>query len=146
MMAIIRIIGAFVAASIVTVLLGSIFSTQLVLADLQELGVEVPLDVRLKTTLQDIVGLAPLFGSLVSAGLAIAFVAGGLLYWIVRFGYPVIFTVAGAVAVLTIMLLLEMQFGWQVFAAARSTAGLGLLALSGAMGGLVFALLSRKGD
>jgi hypothetical protein len=55
-----------------------------------------------------------------------------------------LYALASAVAVTTAMLIMNAIFGLTPVAAARSLIGLGSLALSGAAGGWVFAVLTQK--
>lgn len=134
----------YLAAVIGTSVSGSIVQTQFNLAALQGLGVSIPLDVRLDTTVQDLIGFAPLFAALVAAALLIAFAVSGLL--LRRLPLPVmsLHVLAGAAAILTLLLIMDAMLPITPIAAARSMSGLLVLSLTGALGGLLFAAIARR--
>jgi len=133
-----RIIGAFLLAVLVTYLAAAVAATQSVMSSLADMGVAVPLVDRLVTTGQDLVGMATSFLPIIAVALGIAYpVAALVLRWRPDwrwFGYPL----AGGVAILGVHVALELAFGITPVAAARSTLGLTLQALCGALGGWVF--------
>lgn len=134
----------YLAAVTITSVAGSIVQTQFNLAALQGLGVSIPLDLRLHTTVQDLIGFAPLFAALVAAALLVAFVVTGLLLrWL---PLPVIslHVLAGTAAMLALLLIMDAMLPVTPIAAARSTAGLLTMSLSGAPGGLLFAAIARR--
>lgn len=143
---VLRTTGAWLAAVLLTTLLGCVVQTQFNLAALTELGAQIPLSLRLQTTAQDIVGFSPSFGPLVAIGLLVAFVfTRGLRIWVPgpRAAW---YGLAGGVAVLTILLALNMAFGITPVAAARSALGLAGLAVCGALGGALFARLLPRAE
>lgn len=80
----------------------------------------------------------------VGMAFAIAFLVGGLLHRFVKFGRPVIFAVAGAVAIFVMLFAMKAQFfDVHIIAGARDSLGIGMQMLAGAIGGWVFARLSR---
>lgn len=134
----------YLAAVAGTSLSGSIAQTQFNLAALQELGVPIPLDVRLDTTVRDLIGFAPLFAALVAAALLVAFVVTGLL--LRRLPLPVmpLYTLAGTAAILLLLLIMDAMLPVTPIAAARSLAGLLTLSLSGAVGGMLFTAIAQR--
>jgi hypothetical protein len=132
---------AWSSAVLFTALAGSVIQTQLNLARLAELGVPVPPDERLRTTAQDLLGFAPLWAIIVAAGLLVAlFAASGLARLLGR-ATTVLHAVAGFLAPLTALLLMEALLPVTVIAAARSWTGMLLMSLPGAMGGWIYARL-----
>ena len=80
----------------------------------------------------------------VGIALAIAFLVGGLVFRIANFGRPIIYVVAGATALLVMLFAMkEVFFGAHAIAGARDALGISLQMLAGALGGFVFALVSR---
>lgn len=131
----------FLAAVLVCTVAGTIVQTQFNLAALQRLGVPVPPSTRLEATAADLAGFTPSFAPLVFAGFAIAFgVAGALSRWRAawRCGW---FVAAGAAAIFTAMLLLELVLHVTPVAAVRGAGGMAALCACGALGGYVFARL-----
>lgn len=136
-----RVLLAWLAASAVTTLAASIVQTQFNLHALAGLGVPVPLGLRLQATLSDIAGFGPTFAGIALAGLAIALPVAALVASRAPAGRAAWMALAGAVAVLTAMLLMRLNFELTPVAAARSPAGLLTLCACGALGGLVAARL-----
>lgn len=146
---IVRWVIAFVAAAAVMIVLGSVAHSLMVQrawaeAVLAGEGVSATLSMgdRVGWILHDLVGMLPLFGSLVSVALLIAFLTGSL---VARFTglRTIVFAVAGAVAIFALFTLLKMQLGTVGVFGARGNMGLGLQVVSGMIAGLVFAFLSR---
>ncbi|WP_296222067.1 hypothetical protein [Pseudomonas sp. UBA2684] len=135
----------FVLAVLVATVVGSIIQTQFNLAALQAIGAPMPLDVRLRTTGQDLLGFSPTLGLLVTLGFALAIPAAVWLSRPLPAARLAIFVVAGALAVLLAMMLANALAPMPTLIGAnRSVAGtLGLMA-SGSLGALCFAVLSRR--
>ena len=102
----------------------------------------LPMADRVSWMLHDLVGLQPLYGGLVAVALFVAFLAGTL---VARFTglRPIVFAVAGAVAIFVLFTVLKMALGTVGVFGARGTMGLGLQIAAGLIAGLVFAALSR---
>ncbi len=132
------------AAAIVTALIASIISTQRVIGGLAEWGANVSVGERLSMTFYDIVHFGTLYGAFIVAALLIAFTAGGLVFRMAKVGRPVVYMAAGAAAMLVMLLAMqEVFFGVPIVGGARDWAGLALQMLAGAIGGGVFAWLTR---
>ncbi|WP_376693539.1 hypothetical protein [Wenzhouxiangella sp. EGI_FJ10409] len=132
---------AWLAAVLVTAGLGSVIQTQLNLARIAELGAPVGVSERLETTLHDLVGFAPLWAIIVAAAMLVALpVAGGLAR-----RWPTLstglFVLAGFLAPLVALLVMDGMLPITPIAAARSLSGLLLLSLPGAVGGWLYARL-----
>lgn len=138
-------IGGWLAAVVTTVILGVTFQTQNVLARLGNIGADVSLSDRLSMTAYDIFYLGQPLLLFTSIALAFAFLTGGLLHHFVKFGRPIIFAVAGAIAILVMLFAMKANFfDIHIIAGARDTIGISLQMLAGAIGGLVFARVNRK--
>ena len=139
--------GNFLTAVVVTTVLGCVTQTQIILAEVQAMGGPVTLAVRLHTTLQDLVGFAPVFAGIVAATFLGAFPAAAWLgrrvaqpatrIWVYPLaagvGLGVAFQVADAFAPMPTLI-----------AATRSAVGTVWMVGSAVVGGLVFgALLGR---
>lgn len=137
-----RYLLAFLAAVICTSLLGSIVSSQFVMAGLSGLGVDIPVADRLRMTVQDF-GILPALSTAVAAAFLPAFVVAGLAGR--RFGgRRAWFTAAGGAALVAELAIMQAVLGLMPVAGARSAAGLGALGVAGALGGLTFALLTEQ--
>lgn len=102
----------------------------------------LPFADRISWFTHDLVGMAPLFGALSGIALFVAFLSGT---FVARFTglRPIVFAVAGAVAIFILFTALKMQLGTVGVFGARGTMGLGLQMAAGLIAGLVFAALTR---
>ena len=138
-----RRIGSFVLAVAVTYLLAVISASQHVAASLESMGAEVGFGTRLEMIVHDLGGMATSFLPMLVIGFVIAFgVAALLLKWLPRYRY-LLYTLAGAVAMASIHLALHAAFDITPVAVARSTGGLLVQALCGAVGGYLYARTTR---
>ncbi len=123
-------------------ILASIFSTQIVLAGLGEIGVPVGFNLRSSMTIKDLRILETLV-PVITICFAIGFLVA---YWCQRIagGKAIVwYAIAGASAFVTTLLLIRWQLDLSPIAGARSLVGLSLQALAGAIGGVIFSI-SRK--
>lgn len=139
-----RYCAAFGAALIMTTVLGSLIQTQINLADLQRLGLEISAGVRLDTSLADLQHFTPSLGGILFGGFLPAFLVAGLLsrYWPAKRHFW--FALAGATAFLTAMAAMQMLFQITAVAAVRHLSGLVALSACAALGGYLFARLTER--
>jgi len=139
----IRKLAAYLLAIIVAYLLASITATQSVIARLAEMGIDVNFADRLRMTLHDIAGMAGMFLPMIAAGFLAAFLLTALLCrWLGR--RPIaLYILAGAIALITIHLTLNLAFGITPVAIARTTGGLLIQGLAGAVGAYLYAYTNR---
>ncbi|WP_026942845.1 hypothetical protein [Hellea balneolensis] len=138
-------VGAWLAAVFVTVILAVALQTQNIISRLGNLGADIGFGERLSMTTYDISHLGTLYGIFITLALGFAFLAGGLLYRGVKFGRPLIYSVAGGVAMLVLLFAMkEAFFDVHIIAGARDALGISLQILAGALGGWVFAYLTRN--
>lgn len=96
-------------------------------------------------SLYDLMHLGSLYIVFIAIGTLVAYLAGLLVYRLAGFGRPIVFAVAGAVAMLVMLLLMKnVFFGVQPIAGARDIAGLGFQMLAGGLGGLLFERITRQ--
>ena len=130
-----RALGAYVTAVVVTYAFAAVAATQSVMARLADMGVEVGMATRLQTTFQDLVGMAAMYLPIIAAAFAVAFpVAAVVSRYLPRWrglGYPL----AGGVAILAVHFILNQTFNITPVAAARTPLGLAFQALAGVLGG-----------
>jgi hypothetical protein len=140
-----RVLTAYLAAVLVTYAGAAVAHTQLVMARLADMGVDVTAGDRLGATVHDLGGMAPLFLPMVAVALAVGFlIARAVVRWLPRWR-SASYVLAGAVAVVTIHVALSQAFSITPVAGARGALGLTLQALCGALGGWVFlACLPRR--
>jgi hypothetical protein len=137
-----KLLLAWLAATSLAAAVGSIVQTQFNLAAISAIGAPVPFAVRLQTTLQDLAGFAPTYAAVVAVGLLVAFLVTGRLVrrWPQR--RTSLYTLAGAAAIITAILLMNAALPITGIGATRSLAGLIALGAAGALGGRLFAALA----
>jgi hypothetical protein len=147
----VRRLVAFVIAAVAMIVLGSLAHSLFVqeawsAAAGQGEGVApvaIPLADRASWIVHDLIGLEPLYGGLTGIALLVAFlVAGG----VARFTglRPIVFAVAGAVAIFVMFTAMKMSLGTVGVFGARGTMGLGAQMAAGLVAGLLFAALTGR--
>ena len=138
---------AFVVSVVVAYVLAVLMYTQLNLANVVELGLQVSLGVRLEAAFHDLVHMVPLYLPIISVALLIAFgVARVVLIWVPQLqtlGY----VLAGFLAIFTVDFALGaiLTSGTHPLAVTRTTVGLLSQCVAGAIGGYVFVnMLANK--
>lgn len=144
-MGVIRLALAFAAATVSAVLLASAFHTQMVIAGLGAAGAAIDAATRLAMMAADLKGLAPSYGAVIAIALAIGFFVAAWLKRVVRPLAPIAYPLAGAAAIGVALALMSIVYeGVTPIASARSPEGFALQCLAGALGGVVFAWLSKS--
>ncbi|HXI87893.1 MAG TPA: hypothetical protein VNH64_10575 [Parvularculaceae bacterium] len=144
-MGILRALVGYVAAVIAATLIGSILATQMVLAELAGAGAQVPMAMRLQTTLTDIQGFAPTYAVVAGVGFAIAFLIAFGLKRLLPALAPIAYPLAGAAAIAVALLAMSVVYqGTTPIAGARGPVGFALQCLAGALGGAVFAWIVKR--
>lgn len=134
----------WLVATLVTALAGSLAQTQFNLAAIKALGAPVPLALRLETTLQDFWSFAPLLAALTAAAYLVAFPLATLLVRSRPQRRRSVYALAGATALLSMVLLMNAALPVTAIAATRSMAGILAFMAAGALGGWVFAVLASR--
>lgn len=142
MQALLKLTAAFFAAVLTTSILASVFSSQFVIAALQEVNAVIPLSTRLSMTLQDLAIIQTL-GLVTTACFLVGFIVAALCIKCIGGSRVAWFTLAGASALTCTLLLMSWQLQLTPIAGARTFPGLAFQTLAGALGGFVFAKLSR---
>lgn len=137
-----RRIGSFLLAVAVAYGLAVISATQHVAASLEGMGVEVDVGTRLGMIGHDLAGMAASFLPMVAIGFLVAFVVAAWLARRLPRGRPLLYALAGGVALVTIHVALKTAFDITPVAVARTTAGLLVQGLAGAVGGYFYARLT----
>lgn len=140
----IRRIGAFVASVLVVYLLAAFISTQMTLNIVVALGLPVTVADRAAAAMHDLAGMAPTYVPLVAISLLVAFPVAALVARFVPAPRTLGYALAGAVALLVAHLTMYAVLGMHPLPVTRSVIGLFGQVAAGAVGGLVFALLTRK--
>lgn len=136
---------AFAASWLLASVWGSLAQTQFNLAALTALAVEVPMALRLLTSLQDLASFGGIYAGIVLAGWLPAFAAAA---WLARRwprGRVALFAAAAGVGLVVAIRVVDAVAPMPVFIyATRSTAGLLTLALGSALAGALFARWSGR--
>ena len=139
-----RRLFAFGVAVAVSAVLASLSATYFALRALLDLEVRIGFGDRLSAYGHDILGRAPLLSAIVALGYLIAFPAAALVArWLTQLR-TWIFIGTGATAILVALFSMEALLTMMPIAGARQWPGLTAQGLSGAVGGLLFAKLSRR--
>ena len=138
-----RMIGGFIAAVLVALVAASIAHTHFTIQGLRAVGAEVPPAMALDTVGGDLVGLAPSFGAVIAIALLLGFLVAGLARRFIKLPRAVAFALAGGAALGTALWLMRLSYEITPLGSARSWAGFLTLCAAGALGGLVFASVSR---
>lgn len=137
-------VRGWLAAVITCTVLASFVSTQRVIGSLNEAGTSIGLGERLSMASYDIIHFGTLYGIFILLAFLIAFSVGGLLFKKIRYGRGIIYVVAGSVAMLVMLLLMQsVFFGVPIVGGARTGIGLALQMLAGGVGGYIFHRLTR---
>lgn len=137
---------SFLIALLVGVLLGSIVQTQINLAALQSIGVDIPMMLRLETTFNDLITFAPIYAALFSVSFLLSQVAAVLISrWLGGRFQPLLSAGAAAVALLVTFKIVDSFAPMPtLIAATREVPGLIAMLVSAALAGWLHALMRRR--
>lgn len=134
----------FFIAVFCTLLLASLFHTQFVLHELVSLGITIEFSTRVSASIDDFLGLIPLYGSIVAIALLLGFSATKLLHKLTNKTVLWLYPVAGFVALITVLMAMQPIMDITFLAGARSMFGKMCQGLAGMFGGFVFMQLRQK--
>ncbi|MDC9511973.1 hypothetical protein PSH47_04280 [Pseudoalteromonas sp. CST5] len=137
-----RLLPIFLVSWLFTFTLASLFHSQYVVNQLIDVGVVVSLSDRINLTLDDWLGLLPTYGAIIAIALAIAFFAVVLLAKKFKKYSMALFVASGITAFAVVLVAIESIMNIHIIAGARGW-GFYLQLLAGALGGLLFALLTK---
>lgn len=138
-----RLLAAFVVATLLMTVAGTIAQTQFVLAALAEIGAPARFTDRLSMTIADLIGFAPLYGAIIAVGFLIAFCLTALATRFANLPRLPAFAIAGGFCIwLMLTLMQEVFFGIPLIAGTRTAMGEIVQILCGALAGSSFAILS----
>jgi hypothetical protein len=138
-----RIYG-FLAAVVATYTVAVIGYSQINLQNLVDMGIAVDFAMRMQTLQHDLVGMLDLFLPIVIVALLLAFLIGGLIIRRVPHLRTIGYVLAGTMGIYTVIVSLGLMLGTNPIAVTRSAVGLLSQVGAGAVGGLVFALITAK--
>lgn len=128
---------AFLGAWLCTYVLACVFHTQRVLHELTEIEIAISVSDRIATTLQDIWGLLPAYGSAIALGLFISLIFTTILAR--RFSHIILLAgLAGGATMLLILLAMQPIMEVTLIAGAREPVGVVMQVGAGIIGGIVF--------
>ena len=139
-----KVLLNYLTASLAAYALATVSATQYALAELERMGLEISLGTRLEVTLHDLAGMSPVMLTLVAVGFAIAFPVAAWLSRHMPSRRQLLFMLAGAVALLTIHLLIKWALDIWMILVARTSWGLLVQCLAGAAGGALFARMTSR--
>lgn len=139
-----RRFAAFVAAVLVASLWGSVFQTQHNLAQLEALGADIGIGLRVKTTLADLAGFAPVYAAIVTVTFLAAFLVAGFLSRLTPQVHHTLHALgAGLGLALAIRLVDALAPMPTLIAATRGIGGLLAMALGAVLAGWLYAWVTR---
>ena len=139
-----RVLKAFFPALLLTYVVAAVLATSSVMSSLRGMGVEVSAATQMQATWHDLLGMAPSYLLLILAAFVIALPVAALLSRRLGGWRLPLFALAGAVAMLALHQLMHALLLITPVAVARTPLGLLGQCLAGALGGLMYALLSRR--
>ena len=141
-----RVFWGFVFAAMLTYVLASIFSTQIILANVAALGLDVELAVRLHATLHDVIGMASTYLPLVSVAFVLGFPVAAWLAKAAPQYRVVLYAAAGFAALVSLHVIMKQVLGVSGVASTRTLVGLSFHGLAGLCGGLTFQWFISSGS
>ncbi|MBN4046559.1 hypothetical protein JYU02_01015 [bacterium AH-315-P15] len=149
-MAFIRVVFAYGLAVVVGTILVTAAATQITLQELVALGIDIPMNVRLESTMRDLAGFSPTLAPLLVIGFLAAFLAAAMVIHFVPSWRTIGYTLAGFATIIVVMAAVKFFINMQLYSgitpvpAARTLAGLMIMAAGGALAGLTFAATTRR--
>ncbi|MFT4768325.1 MAG: hypothetical protein ACI8RN_001460 [Glaciecola sp.] len=139
-----RAVMAFFPAVLGAYIVGSVFATQTILAELQAMAMPVTLRDRLHASWHDLLGLTTSYLPLILIAFLVAMpIAAGLSRYLPR-ARVFLYGLAGAIAILALHLIMKAVLGLNGIAAVREPLGLALQCLAGWFGGYLFYVFTGR--
>ena len=132
-----RGVTAYTLGVLVAYIVGSAIGTQMILYSVSAMALEVTLNARLGSTVNDLVGLSASLLPMMAVSLVVPWLACDFMTR--RHPHlrsPLLYGLTGAFAIAILHIALSQIFGMDVFAPARTLAGLLGQCLAGAIGGV----------
>lgn len=139
-----RLCTHFLVAVVFCFVLASLLHSQFVMAELTNVGVEILLNDRISMSLDDLLGLLPTYGIVITVSFLIAFILASLLIKRFKLSPNILYCLAGGLGVTVALLAMFPILEITLLAGARSTFGFVCQSLAGVVGGGVFAHLRNK--
>jgi hypothetical protein len=140
-----RVAIAFLAAVAATAVVGSVVQTQINIAAIESIGPAVPFGLRAETTVEDLLGFAPVMAAIAGAAMAPAFLVAGLVAGFADRRSAILFSLAGVLGLFAAFWLMGYFTPMPTLVGAvRGPLGLAAMCATGLVGGLVFTRLATK--
>ena len=139
-----RLNSHFLIATLCTYTLASLAHSQFVLSELSAVNIDITLAARISMNLDDILGFFPILAAAIAFSLLLGF---GVVALIRKFQPQLtlwLYPLAGATAILVMLLALHPILGITIIAGARSTLGVISQSFAGLIGGWLFMRLRKK--
>lgn len=134
----VRVLLGWLLAVLVASVGGTLVQVQLNAEAIAALGVPVPVGQRLSMLGHDLLGFAPLYAAFVAAAFLVAWPIAAGLSRLWPAWRTALFALAGALALATMLFLMQLALPITVIAAARTGVGAFGLCLAGALAGLSY--------
>jgi hypothetical protein len=139
-----KVIGGFIAAVIVTYILGALFISQGNIGAVVGMGFDVTLGDRVDAAIHDLTHMYDLYLPLVTIGLLIAFLVTGIILRFVPNLRFVGFVLAGVVGMIALHVIMKAVLGLSGIAPTREIMGLLAQGVAGGFGGYAYYALTSR--
>ncbi|WJG10174.1 hypothetical protein [Aliiglaciecola sp. LCG003] len=133
-----KLVIDFLLAVMCSYILASLFHTQIILYELSKIGVVINFQTRLSTSVDDMLGLLPAYGSAIAVALLLGFLVVKLISVLSKRQVNYLYPIAGAVAILSALMIMHPILDITLIAGAREPLGIALQGLAGLFGGWAF--------
>ena len=139
-----RLCTHFFIAVIFAFVIASLFHSQLIMAELSKVGVDILFKDRLSMSIDDLLGLYPTYWIMIAVSYFISFIVAGLLIKQFTLSPYIVYFLMGGGGITVVLLTMQPILGITLLAGAPSTFGLVCQSVAGAMGGVLFANFRSK--
>ncbi|MEQ3658677.1 MAG: hypothetical protein ABNH21_06950 [Glaciecola sp.] len=134
-------ISQVLIASLLSFVVASLMHSQTTISGLIDVGAKLSLNDKLTTVYYDFIGLLPVYGSIIFAGMLIAMPIASVIKRKLQISNRLIHCLAGAMAIVTILIAMHPILNVTLIAGARGTGGMLMQSIAGAIGGLAYAFV-----
>jgi hypothetical protein len=128
-------------ASLLCFVVASLMHTQTTISGLIEVGANLSFNDKLTTVYADFIGLLPVYGSIIFVGMLIAMPIANFIKRKLQISNRFVHCLAGAMAIVTILIAMHPILNVTLIAGARGTGGMVMQSIAGAIGGIAFAFM-----
>lgn len=133
-----RLTSHFIIVVLCTFILATLAHSQFVLAELSAVGIDITLANRLSMSIDDLLGLLPIYAPAIGFSLALGFGTVGFIKRRRLHTNRLLYPIAGFVAIIAMLLAMHPILGITMIAGARSTLGFISQCVAGLVGGWLF--------